>query len=214
MSSSPSTNAAPSHADPGPTAPAHSAAAGLPSAARLIRATLLAASLAGVLLVAVILPAEYGFDPTGVGRAVGLYRAPAAAAGAPPASAASGDGAGAAPSTGSLFTSATPYRSDELSLTLAPGEGAEIKAQMAAGQRLVYSWTAVGGGVDVDMHGEALDPTGGDRSYQTGEFETAGHGAFEAPMAGNHGWFWQNLNDAPVTITVKTSGFYAKLFRP
>jgi len=54
----------------------------------------------------------------------------------------------------------TPYRTDEMSITLAPGEGAEIKAQMAAGQRLVYSWTASGNGVDVDMHGEAIGKTG------------------------------------------------------
>ena len=93
-----------------------------------------------------------------------------------------------------------------MSITLAPGEGAEIKAQMTAGERLVYSWTATGTGVDVDMHGESADGQGGDRSYQTGEFQTAGHGAFEAPMAGNHGWFWQNLNDDPVTVTVRTAG--------
>ena len=101
-----------------------------------------------------------------------------------------------------------------MSITLAPGEGAEIKAQMTAGERLVYSWTATGPGVDVDMHGESADGQGGDRSYQTGEFQTAGHGAFEAPMAGNHGWFWQNLNDDPVTVTVRTAGFYRRLFRP
>jgi len=66
----------------------------------------------------------------------------------------------------------------------------------------------------VDMHGESADGQGGDRSYQTGEFQTAGNGAFEAPMAGNHGWFWQNLNDDPVTVTVRTAGFYRRLFRP
>jgi hypothetical protein len=160
---------------PGPVAEA--------SAARLLRATVLAAAAAAVLLVLVVLPAEYGIDPTGAGRATGLYRAPAAEA---------------AP----------------LSVTLEPGEGAEIKAEMNAGERLVFSWTTTGGGVDVDMHGEAVDKAGGDRSYWTGEFQTSGHGALEAPMAGNHGWFWQNLNDGPVTITVKTSGFYRRLFRP
>ena len=71
-----------------------------------------------------------------------------------------------------------------------------------------------GGGVDVNMHGESLQKGLPDRTYHEGEFEQAGHGAFEAPMAGNHGWFWQNLNDQPVTITVKTAGFYRRLFRP
>ncbi len=187
-------------------------AAELPSRARLIRATLLAAGLAAVMLVTVILPAEYGIDPTGIGTALGLYRAPEAAAEPLPTSTAGADGAAAV--AGSLFKSPTAFRSDEMSVTLAAGEGAEIKAQMDAGERLVFSWTSTGGGVDVDMHGETLDKSTGDRSYWTGEFEGAGHGAFEAPMAGNHGWFWQNLNDTPVTITVKTSGFYTRLFRP
>jgi hypothetical protein len=161
----------------------------------------------------VVLPAEYGIDPTGIGPVLGLYREPAAEPEPLPASSAAGAGTSAG-GAGSLFTSSTPYRSDEMSITLAAGEGAEIMAQMAAGERLVYSWTATGNGVDVDMHGEAADGTGGDRSYQTGEFQTSGHGAFEAPMAGNHGWFWQNLNDDPVTVTVKTAGFYTRLFRP
>lgn len=184
-----------------------------PSSAQLVRATLLAAVVAAALLVVVVLPAEYGVDPTGIGRVLGLYREPAPAAAALPASS-SGASSASGGGRGSLFTSPTPYRTDEMSITLAPGEGAEIKAQMAAGERLVYSWTATGDGVDVDMHGEAADGTGGDRSYQAGEFQTSGHGAFEAPMAGNHGWFWQNLNDDPVRVTVKTAGFYTRLFRP
>jgi hypothetical protein len=190
---------------PGPVAEA--------SAARLLRATVLAAAAAAVLLVLVVLPAEYGIDPTGAGRATGLYRAPAAEAAPLPESASGADGATGA-TAGSLFKSAAAFRSDEMSVTLEPGEGAEIKAEMNAGERLVFSWTTTGGGVDVDMHGEAVDKAGGDRSYWTGEFQTSGHGALEAPMAGNHGWFWQNLNDGPVTITVKTSGFYRRLFRP
>lgn len=195
------------------TPPPYPPPADLPSSADLARATIGAALAAAALLVVVVLPAEYGIDPTGIGPVLGLYREPAAEPEPLPASSAAGAGTSAG-GAGSLFTSPTPYRSDEMSITLAAGEGAEIKAQMAAGERLVYSWTATGNGVDVDMHGEAADGTGGDRSYQTGEFQTSGHGAFEAPMAGNHGWFWQNLNDDPVTVTVKTAGFYTRLFRP
>lgn len=188
-----------------------------PDAGRLVRATLLAAAVAGVLLATVILPAEYGIDPTGLGRATGLYRAPvdAAAPGAAPDD--RGDGTAPPPpaAAGSaVVSSPVPFRSDEMSITLAPGEGAEIKAEMAAGERLVYSWTSTGGGVDVDMHGETGRRGDEARSYKVGEFETSDHGAFEAPMAGNHGWFWQNLNDAPVAITVKTAGFYRRLFQP
>ena len=46
----------------------------LPSTARLVRSTVVAALVAAALLVTAILPAEYGIDPTGVGRAIGLTR--------------------------------------------------------------------------------------------------------------------------------------------
>lgn len=44
----------------------------LPSTAQLLRSTALAALIAAGLLVTAILPAEYGVDPTGFGRALGL----------------------------------------------------------------------------------------------------------------------------------------------
>lgn len=189
------------------------APAPVPSPARLLAGTGIAALIAAVLLVVVILPAEYGIDPTGIGRATGLYRAPVTEPALLSASSVEGAGDGGL-AAGSLLKSPTPFRTDEMTITLTSGEGAEIKAAMAQGERFVFSWTATGGGVDVDMHGESLDPSATDRSYWKGEFEEGGHGAFEAPMAGNHGWFWQNLNDDPVTITVKTAGFYRRLFRP
>jgi hypothetical protein len=197
-----------------------------PSSAQLLRATLLALIAAGALLVTIVLPAEYGLDPTGIGRALGLYRP--AASGASLDEAGAGDGAseagkpadeegapaGAVASSLPLRRSAAPYRTDEMGLTLQSGEGAEIKAAMKQGEHLVFTWTATGG-VDVDMHGEFVGARSGESiSYWKDEFQTSGHGAFEAPAAGNHGWFWQNLTDDPVTITVKVSGFYEKLFRP
>ncbi len=44
----------------------------LPSARSLLRSTIIAAAVAIFLLVTVVLPAEYGVDPTGVGRLLGL----------------------------------------------------------------------------------------------------------------------------------------------
>lgn len=186
----------------------------------LARATVLAMAGAAVILVTIVLPAEYGLDPLGTGRALGLFRpAPQAAGG--------GDGAavgGAAAPAGEIVAGAgggiqlrspRPYRTDELSVTLEPGEGAEVKAAMRQGEVIVYSWTATGDGVDVDMHGDFTDgPPGNYTGYWKDEFQKGDHGAFRAPAAGNHGWFWQNLTDVPVTVTVKTSGFYEKLFRP
>lgn len=39
---------------------------------KLIRSTLIALAVAVLLLVTVVLPAEYGIDPTGIGRMIGL----------------------------------------------------------------------------------------------------------------------------------------------
>ncbi len=187
----------------------------VPSAQSLATATTLAALVAAVVLVVAVLPAEYGVDPTGIGRALGLYRAPVSDTAAADAAAL----ANAAPmaSGGTRLTrSPVAYRSDEMSLTLKPGEGGEIKAVMAQGQHFVYTWSASGGPVDVDMHGEALDAkdAAAETSYWKDEEQAGDQGMFTAPIAGRHGWFWQNLNDDVVTVTVRTSGFYQGLVRP
>ena len=44
----------------------------LPSTRQLIRSTIIAAVSAVVLLYTVVLPSEYGVDPSGIGRALGL----------------------------------------------------------------------------------------------------------------------------------------------
>lgn len=187
----------------------------VPSGRSLALATLLSAAIAAVLLVTVILPAEYGVDPLGAGRALGLYRAPVAAE--PDAELVERAGATELPGGSTTLTrSPVAYRSDELSITLKPGEGGEIKAVMTKGQHFVYTWAAQGGTVDVDMHGEAFDATDAAdaTSYWKDEYQPGDQGIFTAPVAGRHGWFWQNLNDNDVTVTVRTSGFYEALVRP
>ena len=44
----------------------------LPSSKQLVRSTVIAIAAAGAILVAVVLPAEYGIDPTGAGKVLGL----------------------------------------------------------------------------------------------------------------------------------------------
>ena len=44
-----------------------------PSPASLRRASVIAVVIAVVLVVTAVLPAEYGVDPTGIGRRIGLY---------------------------------------------------------------------------------------------------------------------------------------------
>jgi len=193
-------------------------AAHLPSLRQLNRATAIAAGVAAVLLATVILPAEYGVDPTGVGRVLGLTemgetkREAAAAAAAEESSVEEGVAANdgdilmeeqeAAPSG--------PARNGEVQLTLQPGEGTEVKATMQPGDEIRYSWSTGGPRVNFELHGEEIGASGSDyTSYEKGT--SAGEsGTFRAPFAGTHGWFWRNRTAAPVTITVRAEGIFSK----
>lgn len=175
----------------------------LPTVPQLLRAIGVALGVAAIILVTAVLPAEYGIDPTGIGNAIGLQR--------PPASAIDMSIPITPEAAATVTPSDVPFRSDEMTLTLKPGEGAEIKATMVKGGSYVFSWTVAGGTVEFDMHGEHTDGSGGEASYAKGEDAAGGHGTFHAPFDGRHGWFWQNLTWEPVTITLKTSGFYSRI---
>ncbi|NPU93298.1 MAG: hypothetical protein HPY82_15415 [Gammaproteobacteria bacterium] len=189
---------------------------GLPSTQALLKATLVALVIGALVLVTTVLPAEYGVDPTGLGSRMGLTALSEATAGEVPSAEASSANllVSAAPVLSPVWKSANGYRNDSLALTLQPGEGAEIKARMAIGDRFVFSWQAEGGAVNFDMHGEP--PNAGETfsSYWKGLNQSQAHGEFIAPFAGTHGWYWRNRGTAPVTVTVSTSGFYEKLYKP
>lgn len=105
---------------------------------------------------------------------------------------------------------ATDWR-DEVSYTLAPGEGIEVKLAMEEGQTARYAWTANGGVVNFDLHGDG----GGQKiSYEQGRAVPDQAGELTAAFTGNHGWFWRNRSDAPVTVTLRTSGVYQELRAP
>ena len=196
----------------------------LPTTPQLIKATSLALLVAGAILITTVLPAEHGIDPTGIGKSLGLTtmsargetaltRVPAASEPASPSPAAE-IAPGGNTRAATVIKSELPYRSEEMSLTLQPDEGSEIKAVMRKGEQFVFSWTAEGGKVNFDMHGER--PNAGDQftSYWTAQQQASAQGTFAAPFDGTHGWYWRNRGDKPVTIKVKVSGFYEKLYRP
>lgn len=194
---------------------------GLPSAKSLLKATIVALAVAVGVLVVIVLPAEYGIDPTSLGARLGLVAMSSAAeaeAEAPPSAeevlepASSGAPVSVLDAT---WKSAAAYRTDEAVVTLGPNEGAEIKALMRSGERFVFSWTVEGGAVFFDMHGEEENARNGEfTSYWKGRDEVSGHGAFVAPFAGSHGWYWENRGGSPVTVRVKTSGYYERLYKP
>ncbi|RWM12702.1 MAG: transmembrane anchor protein [Mesorhizobium sp.] len=201
----------------------------LPTSAQLLKSTAIAIVSAAAILVAVVLPAEYGIDPTGAGGLLGLAEmgdiktqlADEAesdrlrdAQNAVPAPATLQQGSSLLDRILSEFLVGTAHaqeaRTDEMSVMLAPGEGAEIKLVMVKGAQANYSWTANGAVVNFDTHG---DGGGQNISYEKGRGVGEDEGVLEAAFDGNHGWFWRNRTDADVTVTLRTSGAYTDIKR-
>jgi hypothetical protein len=190
------------------------------SARSLARASIAASAVAAAILVLFVLPAEWGIDPTGAGKVMGLTRMAQTGEGEDAAQGADAPDAPTAsqtivPQVKESIVATTAWRSDEKTITLPPHSGTEFKAHMTKGDRLVFRWAAKGGDVRMDMHGE---PTGGKpgefSSYWKQKDLTEAQGSFIAPFDGTHGWYWRNGGETPVTIELKTAGFYKDLFEP
>ena len=181
--------------------------AAAPSGRALLKAALVAAAAAAVILVVAVLPAEYGIDPTGAGRLLGLNRLFAAGEGIGPAvDAAAG---------GPVFASTDPPRRDARELIVPSLGSLEFKYHLAQGASMVYSWDATAP-IDFDFHTEREgQPASASETFERGE-AAAKAGTYVAPYAGLHGWYWENLTDRDVVVTLNATGFFTKatLFLP
>ena len=158
----------------------------LPSRRKVIIATGVALSTAAALLFGAILPAEYGIDPLGTGRLLGLL----ALGQAQPLAAETGE-----------------YRVDSAELELYPAEWVEYFYRLDEGSSMVFTWDATGP-VSYNFHA-APDgaPAGYAESFDAQESEQ-GHGTYTAPFSGIHGWYWENVGTEEITLTLTTAGFY------
>jgi hypothetical protein len=191
-----------------------------PSMRKIIIATGLALIAAVVILILFVLPAEYGIDPLGTGKALGLTDLVRVADKPAPTSGEASIVPVLVPSTtgaptirGTFLAQPNRFQLDSRELTLARGEGAEIKYHMIKGAGLVYSWTA-SANLSFEFHGEPnVKPAGeGTDYFESYELDDKGkdhdNGTFVAPSTGIHGWFWKNGTSDPVTLKVATAGFY------
>jgi hypothetical protein len=204
----------------------------LPTSAQLLRSTGIAIAAAAVILVTVVLPAEYNLDPTGIGGVLGLsemgeIKAQLAEeaeadrlqmeqqAVEPQSSLSPGVldavfGLFVGPAYAQEAPAAAPAWTDEITFSLDPGQGTEIKLVMAEGAVAQYDWVVTGGAVNYDTHG---DGGGNSISYEKGRAVEADAGDLTAAFAGNHGWFWRNRGDAPVSVTLRVAGDYTEVKR-
>ncbi len=204
-----------------------------PSQGNLLKGALLALVAAAVVTVLFVLPAEFGVDPTGIGAKLGLLDL------ADTAESAENDGAsggstiveGTWPGIPEEFdfyepetlgdpysrTQAAKFRSDTITIELDVGEQTEYKAIMKQGEAFVYHWKLEKGIVYTDFHadpGENAAAAGYPDQYyiRYAESETAeSSGSLVAPFDGNHGWYWLNIEEEPITITLEVHGYYDRI---
>jgi len=196
----------------------------LPSSTQLLRSTFIAAAAAIAILVTTVLPSEYGIDPTGIGRVLGLTEmgdiktqlSKEAEADRQMVEETLGDQSSLGNMILGIFIGSAhaqetpPARTDQLSVTLTPGQGIEVKLTMEKGAIAPFSWTVEGGVANYDLHG---DGNGRSISYEKGRAVSGHQGELIADFTGNHGWFWRNRDDQPIIITLNIAGAYSKITR-
>ena len=155
---------------------------------RILVPSLLSFLVAVCVFVVFVLPAEYGRDPTGLGKLMGI------------------DGISAY-SVGVLSLEEESIKKDEIVFTLEPFESIEYKYRLAAGQSMIFSWDA-DEQVIFDFHSEEEGTDPDDAvSFEVGKGSTR-RGTYVAPFDGIHGWFWENRGAQSVEVRLTTTGFY------
>jgi hypothetical protein len=193
-----------------------------PSGRRLLKSVLIAIAAAAAVLVLIVLPAEYGIDPTGIGRQLGLT----ALSGGGTRTIEIADVIGGNeryrevkvpdprdptplpnPAVHQDEAKTPPTRT--MTVTLQPDQETEVKLRLAKSKAVVYTWSVDRGQVYVDFHGH--DPSLGDQTwvrYKEQDAARGNSGSLVAPFTGEHGWFWQNYNEFPVVITLTVTGYF------
>lgn len=162
------------------------------------------AAAGAALAVFVILPAETGYDPTGVGAALGLTEI------AEPTNRELERGMARMEQQEVLTLSDTALPAsdgitDVWEYELLPFESVEFKYTMPAGQPMTFHWQG-SGTLAYDMHAHPFD--GGEEvteSYGVDEAQEM-HGRYTPAFTGIHGWFWENRSMDNVTLRLEASG--------
>lgn len=160
---------------------------------------------AGLILVMFVLPAEFGVDPLGTGARVGLLDLGLTGqqVEALEQAAATGEAGQAA----LIVPQERTFQTETVEFTVGPREGMEYKYRLDKGEALLYSWRTPTP-VAYEFHAE---PDGAPRGYaQTYEKAQASQasGTLTAPFSGIHGWYWENLSNQDITVTLTTAGYY------
>ena len=187
----------------------------LPTSAQLLKSTIIAIIMIVILFVMVILPAEYGTDPTGVGKILGLKEM--------------GDIKMSLleESQNESLQESEPFsidtdsveaekisdtiNEDVVEITIEPGKAIEIKLEMKIGDVVQYEWRTIKGGLNYNLHGDGYKGSKKSINYKKGRMVSSDSGELKAEFDGYHGWFWRNREKFSVTVILQTSGDYIRI---
>ncbi|QZH75222.1 MAG: hypothetical protein JY451_00895 [Erythrobacter sp.] len=160
--------------------------------------------LAGALAVFVVLPAEMGYDPTGVGEQLGLTEI------ADPVGEELERGMARMAQQDVLVLSSADLPpaegvADAWQIELGPFESVEFKYTMPEGAPMTFRWQA-SAPVAYDMHAHPFE--GGEELTESYGVDTAQEmrGTYTPAFTGIHGWFWENRSMDTVTLTLAANG--------
>lgn len=199
-----------------------------PTRSTIIKSALLAMSAAAICTVLFVMPAEYGIDPTGIGAKLGLTELADSGGDLEAARPRTVVGAYPGPPDAEAFDYFDPevlgepfakthdkaFKTETILVDLDEFEQVEYKAVMQRGDALVFEWAVDDGIVYTDFHADPGDAPGYPEGYfiRYRESETAtGAGSIVAPFDGNHGWYWLNIEEHPVRITLRVSGYFERI---
>ena len=192
------------------------------SGKRLIVSVVIAAAAGLLLVIAVIMPAEYGIDPLGTGRLLGLETITAEPTRTIEITDVIGGNETVAEAEIPDFGDPVPLpnpavHQDEtqppqrvtMQVPIGAEEETEIKTVLGEAKVILYSWSVDRGDIYSDFHGHAPEfGQGFFVRYEEHQEGSGNEGSLVAPFAGEHGWYWLNYNEYPVVVTLTVEGYF------
>ncbi|MEC8839008.1 MAG: transmembrane anchor protein [Candidatus Neomarinimicrobiota bacterium] len=187
----------------------------LPTSTQLLKATVVAIAVAFILIVVVVLPAEYGSDPTGMGKILGLKEMGEIKMSLLDESHKESSQQNTTSSIEIDHTEEAMVNNtinkDVVEITIEPGQAIEIKLEMRSGSLVQYEWKTIKGGLNYNLHGDGYKGSQQFISYKKGRMVPSDSGELKAEFDGYHGWFWRNREKFSVTVNLQTSGDYIQI---
>lgn len=168
----------------------------------------IAVVLAVGFFVCFVLPAEYDFDPLGVGALLGINGMSKSESVMIVPNPVFGD----FPASESSFhrPADRPLKFATIDIVLEPFGQAEYKFAMEAGDVLAYTWSTDAGAAYADLHGHTMVDDGELLvEYIKTDSVSVDSGTITAAFAGEHGWYFLNLEKIKQTITLEVGGNFS-----